>query len=90
MILTTHAVARLSQRAIPPQVIDLLMDYGTSIRNNGADRVFLDKSGRRRAERSLPKDELAVLNRWSKVYLVVSDEGAIVTASHRRGRFRRP
>lgn len=36
-LLTAHAAERIQQRAIPPVAIELLLDYGTSIRSRGAD-----------------------------------------------------
>lgn len=90
MILTNHAETRIRQRSIPPVVIDMLMDYGSSLRCEGADRIFMDKAAKRRAKRSLPDADLAVLERWGRVYIVLSDNGSVVTAAHRTGRFRRP
>lgn len=90
MSLTHHAETRLHQRAIPPVVVDMLMDYGSSLRSAGADRMFMDKAAMRRAKRSLKANDMAVLERWGKVYIVLSDDGAVVTAAHRTGRFRRP
>ncbi|MGY4284323.1 hypothetical protein ACVWXO_003543 [Bradyrhizobium sp. LM2.7] len=36
--LTVHSRARLQQRAIPPLVVDLLMQFGSASRANGAER----------------------------------------------------
>lgn len=90
MILTQHAETRLRQRSIPPVVVDILMDYGSSLRSEGADRLFMDKAAMRRAKRALPANDMAVLERFDRVYIVLSDEGSVITAAHRTGRFRRP
>jgi hypothetical protein len=42
--LTVHSRARLQQRAIPPLVVDLLMQFGSASRANGAERFMFDKT----------------------------------------------
>jgi len=88
--LTVHSRARLQQRAIPPLVVDLLMQFGTASRANGAERLMFDKSAVRRLRHHLGGDRgLKVMERWLNVYAVVGDNGFVVTAAHKSKRFRR-
>jgi len=89
--LSAHSRARLQQRAIPPLVVDLLMQFGSASRANGAERLMFDKSGIKRLRHHLGGDRgLKVVERWLNVYAVVGDNGLVVTAAHKRERFRRP
>ena len=81
--LTSHAKDRLQQCAIPPIVLDLLHRFGTSTRCDGADRPFFDKSAIRRLKAHLDGDPgLRVVEAWLRVYLVVADNGRILTVAH--------
>lgn len=87
---TSHALARLQQRAIPERIVDLLEEFGSSMRSNGADRLFFDKAARRRLARNLgSKRDLQSIERWMNVYIVVSDEGQLVTAARQTARHNR-
>jgi hypothetical protein len=88
--LTLHSRARLQQRAIPPLILDLLMQFGSASRANGAERLMFDKTAIKRLRRHLGGDRgLKVVERWLNVYAVVSDNGLLVTAAHKNERFRR-
>jgi len=87
---TTHAEKRIQQRGIPPMVIDLLMQFGSASRCDGAERFMFDKLARKRLRRHLGGDRgLKVIDRWLNVYAVVGDNGQVVTAAHKHSRFRR-
>lgn len=89
--LTQHAQDRVQQRAVPPLVIELLHQFGTSMRCGRADRLFFDKAAIRRLKAYLGGDRgLRVVEAWLSVYLVVADNGRIITVAHQSGRFRRP
>jgi hypothetical protein len=88
--LTEHSRARLQQRAIPPRVVDLLMQFGSASRANGAERLMFDKTAIKRLRHHLGGDRgLKVVERWLGVYAVVGDNGLVITAAHKQERFRR-
>ncbi|MEH2474518.1 hypothetical protein V1281_004299 [Nitrobacteraceae bacterium AZCC 2161] len=88
MTMTGHAQARLQQRAIPPLVVDLLMQFGSPSRSGGAERLMFDKSAVKRLRRYLGGARgLKTVERWLGVYAVVGDNGNLVTAGHKTERF---
>jgi hypothetical protein len=84
-----HAATRCAQRAIPPQALELLLDYGACARSRGADSYFLDQAGRRRLKRDLGEQGFRRVERWLDAYAVVADDGRIITAAWRTRRLRR-
>ena len=89
--LTVHARERLQQRAIPPFIVDLLQRFGSSMRCGGAERLFFDKAARRRLKDYLGGTRgLRAIETWLGVYMVLGDNGLVVTVAHQEGRFRRP
>jgi len=87
--LTRHAEVRLQQRAIPPILIDLLERHGSEIRSNGADLLFFDKTARKRLKRYLGRS-FRHFETYLDAYVVISDQGSVVTAGHRSKRVNRP
>ena len=87
--LSRHARIRMAQRAIPAAAIELMLDYGTTTRVNGADSYFFDKVARRRARLHLAPDALRGVERYLNAYTVVADSGAVITAAWRTTRLRR-
>ena len=50
-MLTKHARIRSQQRVIPPLMVDLLLQWGTTEKvAGGATKVFFDKASRRRVQ----------------------------------------
>ena len=89
--LTKHATARTQQRAVPPLVSDLLVDYGSSMRHAGADVYFFDKQSLGRLKRALGGSRgLDVIARWLNTYVVVGDGGEVITVARRNMRLKRP
>ncbi len=88
---TLHAEKRMQQRGIPPLVVELLEQFGTPTRcPGGAERLTFDKRAKARLRRAVGARGLAIVDRWLGIYTVVSDEtGEVVTAAHRRHRFKR-
>lgn len=85
-----HAVRRQQERATLPLFEALLLDYGTRKRTHGAEIVFIDKAARRRLSQALGgKRGIRTLERHFNQYLVVSDEGHIITTGHRTRRINR-
>lgn len=82
-----HAQVRLQQRAIPPIVVDLLDEFGSRFRSSGAEKVIFDKPAIKRMRRHLGGDRsLRLVKRWLGVYVVIGDDGRLVTVAHRSRR----
>ena len=88
MNMTNHAQIRIQQRGIPAQAIEAILSYGKRKRHHGADVYFLDKPSRERLACSMGQKVYSKLERSLNSYLVVSDEGAIITAAHRLQRLK--
>ena len=89
--LTRHAARRAQQRAIPPHVLGLLLDYGDRVHaGEGAEIVRLTGRSWRDLKRELP---LATVQRHGRklqsAYAVVSADGAVITVGHRFRRVER-
>ena len=81
--LTRHAQLRMQQRSIPSMVIDLLVDFGDSAAAGaGACSYFFSKRSWRRVCRHAGA-AAKHLERWRNVYIIMSDDGVIVTAAWR-------
>ena len=87
--LTTHATVRSQQRAIPPLLIDLLLQFGTSApAGGGTSKLFFDKRARRRVK-SYAGPLAAVIDDYLDVYAVVGADNTVITTAHRLERIRR-
>lgn len=84
---TAHAIARCQQRSIPADAVDALLTYGDTKRHKGADVYYLTKNSRARAATALGRRYQA-LQKALDSYVVVSDDGAILTAAKRRQRLK--
>ncbi len=84
---TSHAQARCQQRGIPAQAVDALLAYGTLKRHRGADIYYLDKRARSRAQSALGPSYRR-LEKALNSYVVVGDNGAIITAAKRHHRLK--
>ena len=90
MSITRHAAARLRQRAIPPFMIELLDRFGSEMRCDGAQRLFFDKAAVRRLKRHMGgRRSLRHVEPWLNVYIVIGDNGRLITAAHKCSHFRR-
>lgn len=83
---TRHARTRRQQRAIPAFVVNLLLEQGTCMRHHGADVFFVDKAARRRIRCTLGNRVHAALEAYLDAYIVLSDDGCLITAAWRTGR----
>jgi hypothetical protein len=86
---TRHATARLQGRGIPPFVVNLLVEQGACMRHDGAEVFYIDKEARRRIRRSLGDRIHAALEGYLDAYVVLGDDGRVVTAAWRTRRLRR-
>lgn len=88
MRFTTHGLARSRQRRIPAEAIQVLLDFGLERRRGGANVIFLDRAARQMAQKKLGECDFARIERKLNAYVVVSDDGKIITVSHRRKRLK--
>jgi hypothetical protein len=87
--ISKHAAIRSQQRGIPPLLIDLLIQFGsTEPAGGGASKVFLDKTGRKRLK-AYAGQLAAALKPHLDAYAVLSPDGQIITVAHRLERIRR-
>lgn len=86
MHLSKHAQIRSQQRAIPPMLIDLLLQFGSSERSgSGVTKMYFDKTSRRKV-RAYAGPLGGLLNEYLDVYAVVTDDLRVITAGHRSQR----
>lgn len=89
MSLSHHAEVRLSQRSIPPQVINWLLAYGSVRRSRGRDVYAFDHKARRKLQREIGELFYRRVVGLLDCYAVVEDNGVVVTAAWPR-KTRRP
>lgn len=89
MNMTHHASARSQQRAIPPLVIDLLLQFGKSeSAGTGVVKVFFDKQARKRVA-AYAGPLAPLLNAHLDLYAVVGQNNQVITVGHRLERIQR-
>ena len=79
----------MQQRAIPTAALELLLDHGTIARSRGADSFFFDHAARRRLARAVAPQVMQHVEKYLNIYLVVSDDGSVITTARRTRRLRR-
>ncbi len=88
-MMTKHAQVRMSQRAIPPIAVSLLEEFGSEMRHNGADILFMDKAAKRRLTKAFGgRRALRMLEPVLDSYAVIAD-GKVITVAPKTKRFRR-
>jgi hypothetical protein len=71
-------------------MLELLERFGSEMRCGGADRLFFDKAAIKRLQLHMGgRRSLRHVEPWLNVYIVVGDNGRLVTAGHRTKRFNR-
>jgi hypothetical protein len=86
--MTKHAAVRQQQRGIPPLMIDLLFNFGSSEpAGNGSFLLFFDKPAKRRLD-SYAGRLAKVFQEHLDVYVVVANE-TVITTGHRYDGIRR-
>ncbi len=87
---TAHAGERHQSRATLPLWELLVFDYGTRVRSHGADIIILDKAARKRIRQEVGGERgLRVFDRYWNAYLVVADDGRVITTGFRTQRVKR-
>lgn len=88
-MMSRHASARAQQRAVPPLVVDLLLQFGAAeSAGAGTHKVFFDKAARRRLH-AYAGCLAPLLNEHLDVYAVVASDSTVVTVAHRLDRIKR-
>lgn len=83
--LTAHAVRRSRERSIPEFIIEALLDYGDRHPAPGnAERIVFGRRGWARFAKRLGR-EARHFERYRRVYLIVSNDGYVITAAWQDG-----
>ena len=84
---TEHATARLRQRGIPTELLDLLVSYGEeSYDGHGARIIGFSRRTRRRLRQEIGDKLYARWESRLNVYAVVAANEALITVGHRLSR----
>lgn len=78
-----HANIRCQQRGISDDVVNVLLNYGACGHHNGADVYFMNKTTREFARRELGNRRYRRMADKLNTYVVVSNDGRIITAAKR-------
>lgn len=88
LLFTHHAQARMQQRGITLEPTAVIQTYGTARFRDGAEVIFMDKKARKAARAAMGEKAYAKVADHLDSYLVMADDGAIVTCAHRTKRLR--
>jgi len=83
LILTEHAKVRMKQRGIKSHWVELVLEYGREAYQTGKHSysISLDKLGIKKIKKIYGSFE--ELNKLRSMYVIVADDGAIVTCAYR-------
>jgi len=85
---TKHAEIRCKQRSIPNNVLNILIDYGQCGRHRGADVYYMDKTSREIAKTALGSETYNQVADKLNSFIVVGDDGMVITAAKRTTRLK--
>ena len=83
-----HAQIRKQQRAVPQIIVEWLQDYGCVTRKEGADVYYLDKKSRRKLKKDIGSVPYRRMEDLLDAYVVIADDGSIVTVGWRYKRLK--
>lgn len=87
--LSHHARRRMQQRSVPLRILDLLECYGSTKRAfYNADVYTFDRMARQRIRAELGDVGLKEIEPYKNAYMVVSDEGSVVTVARKYKRIK--
>ncbi len=87
---TQHGERQHQRRVTFSLLASLLHDHGTRPRSHGADLVYLDKAARKRIRHKVGGDRgMRVFEQYLNDYLIVADDGQIITTGYRTSRVKR-
>lgn len=78
-----HAKKRCQQRRISEFEVDVILEFGKSLRRRGADIYYMDKRGRRNLEKYLGRHTYGTIKDRLNKYIVLSESGTVVTSAVR-------
>lgn len=83
--LTNHAKKRVKQRAIPKYAIEYILDFGYNEYVGGAQKFFFNHQSVIEFYKSFGKDSITkqIIDILRKIYIVVANDGCIITAAWR-------
>lgn len=83
LILTEHAKVRMKQRGIKSHWVELVLQYGREVYQKGKHTysISLDKLSIKKIKKIYGSVE--DLNKLRSMYVIVADDGAIVTCAYR-------
>lgn len=88
MVITTHASARLRQRAVPHELLSLLNEFGRKKRvSGGAIMRYFDARSRARMRAAVGRTRYANIEKKTHVYTIEA-EGRLITVGYRMARVR--
>ena len=85
---TAHGRARCQQRGLSAVVVDMIVSFGAEVRARGASKYYLDRKARSRLEKAVGIELVRRHERKLNCYVVISDDGMVITAAPRRHRVR--
>jgi len=80
----------MQRRSISPVVVEWLDRFGRRTWHRGAKVCFFDKRSRKALERYLGSSVYRRVKDHLDIYVVIGEEGQVITAAHRLGRLKLP
>ena len=82
--LTQHARARMQQRAISAELLEILLEFGEiKFNGRGTEIVTFPKRAIKKLKTELPHHSFVSLEKHLNVYAVLSKDDALITVGHR-------
>ena len=82
--MTRHASTRAQQRGLPPLIVNWLDTYGARAQDrDGAAILYFDKQSRRNLEKDVGSQVVDRLRPFLDAYLVMADDGTVITLGWR-------
>lgn len=88
--LTRHATTRMQQRAVPPLIVEWLLEYGATERSGGGTQMhYFTKNCRRQLAKHVGDQVINRLSALLDAYVIVGSDGVVITVGHRCRRIQR-
>ena len=86
---TKHAQRRLQQRGLPSAALEVLLDFGSEKHvGKGCIAFAMNHAARKRARECLGAATFSRLEPHLNSYVILADDGVVVTAAHRYRRMK--
>ena len=88
MIYTNHALQRISNRALPEEVLETIYSLGEEFSSNGRSRIIklANKLAKSEFVEELRNRGIKLRKKWLDAYLVCDESGVVITAGYRNKR----